>query len=1008
MKFRKILPILLFTLFTLNNLLAQNSNIKASVDPLLSGTITGTGIYVNGTLATLDAVSDIGYTFVNWTEEDIEVSQDSNYSFIVLAPRTLVANFTLKTYTISTSSIPLNGGITSGGGTFDHGNVVDLEAIPATGYTFENWTESDIVVSTDSAYPFNAESDRDLVANFSLNNYIIVAISNPVEGGIISGTGAFDHGDQVELIATPETEYTFENWTESDIAVSSDSAYSFNAESDRDLVANFSLNNYLITTISNPFEGGITNGGGSFDHGDVVDILATPETGYTFENWTESDIVVSSDSAYSFNAESDRDLIANFSLNNYLITTISNPFEGGVTNGGGSFDHGDVVDILATPETGYTFVNWTESGLEVSSDSAYSFNADSDRDLIANFSFNNYLIAAISNPVEGGIITGTGAFDHGDPVELIATPVEGYYFLNWTENDLEVSTDSLYSFPATISRSLIANFGIFKYSVTTTVIPSEGGITVGDNTYDHGTLVEMTATPNEGWNFDSWNDGDDIVWNDSIYTFIVMKETNLSAHFSKIIYNINTVSEPIEGGTITGGGNYPYDSLATIVATPNVGWNFMNWTEDDVVVYSDSLIEFNVKVNRNLIAQFEKKVYPISSTPSPIDGGETFGDSIYTHGNEVKLIAVAQSDSGWDFINWTENSIEVSTDSIYSFVATDERSLVANFQLRSYSVELLINPNEAGSISGNGNYTHGTEVTIVATESAGWIFANWTENEVNISSEDTSKFIIRENRIITANFAHNLYSVVASPMPIEAGIISGAGSFFYGQTASLTALPNVGWDFRNWSINNVIVSTSSTYEFDVIDNVNLKVNFAQSTFLVNCTVFPETAGYTSGCGLSYYNKEMSIAAIANEGWEFDCWTEDGIEVSTEPDYLFTVLNDKKLVAIFDELTAVESLDDNSIMPTEYYISNPYPNPFNPETNVNFGLPEPSEVNINIFDVNGRLVRTVLDNTSLPAGNYRNNFDGSDVSSGIYFYHIFAQSVLSDQYFKKVGKLILLK
>ncbi len=935
MKFRKILPILLFSLFTLNNLLAQNSNIKASVDPLLSGTITGTGIYANGSLATLDAVSEIGYTFVNWTEEDIEVSQDSNYSFTVLAPRTLVANFTLKTYTISTSSIPLNGGITSGGGTFDHGNVVDLEATPATGYTFENWTESDIIVSTDSAYSFNAESDRDLVANFSLNNYIIVAISNPVEGGIISGTGAFDHGDQVELIATPAT-------------------------------------------------------------------------GYTFENWTESDIVVSSDSAYSFNAESDRDLIANFSLNNYIIVAISNPVEGGIISGTGAFDHGDQVELIATPATGYTFVNWTESGLEVSSDSAYSFNAESDRDLVANFSFNNYLIAAISNPVEGGIIAGTGAFDHGDPVELIATPVEGYYFLNWTENDLVVSTDSIYSFTATISRSLIANFGIFKYSVTTTIIPSEGGIATGDNTYDHGTLVEMTATPNEGWNFDSWNDGDEIVWNDSIYTFIVMKETNLSAHFSKKIYNIEITSEPIEGGTTTGGGNYHNDSLATIVATPNVGWNFLNWTEEDVVVYSDSLIEFNVNVNRNLIANFEKKVYSISTTPSPIDGGETFGDSIYTHGDEVKLIAVPQSDSGWDFINWTENSIEVSTDSIYSFVATDERSLVANFQLRSYRVVLLINPNEAGSISGDGNYAHGTEVTIVATEGAGWYFANWTENEINMSSDFTYKFNIAENRIITANFGHNLYSVIASPIPVEAGIVSGAGSFFYNQTASLTAIPNIGWDFKNWTVNNVIVSTNSTYEFNVVEDVNLKVNFSQSTFLVNCTVFPDASGYTSGCGLSHYDQEMSISTVANEGWEFTNWTEGGIEISTDPDYIFTVLDNRELVANFDLLSDVESLDDKSILPTDYYISNPYPNPFNPETNVNFGLPEPSEVNIHIYDVNGRLVRTVLDNTSLPAGNYRNNFDGSDLSSGIYFYHIFAQSVLSDQNFKKVGKLVLVK
>jgi len=114
------------------------------------------------------------------------VSSLASYSFTATADRTLVANFTSITYTINTSALPVAGGSTSGGGTFNSGDSVTVVATANAGYNFVNWTEGGGVVSTLASYSFTATADRTLVANFTPVSTITIAklhISSPVTGG---------------------------------------------------------------------------------------------------------------------------------------------------------------------------------------------------------------------------------------------------------------------------------------------------------------------------------------------------------------------------------------------------------------------------------------------------------------------------------------------------------------------------------------------------------------------------------------------------------------------------------------------------------------------------------------------------------------------------------------------------------------------------------------------------------------------------------------------------------
>jgi hypothetical protein len=96
------------------------------------------------------------------------------------------------------------------------------------------------------------------------------------------------------------------------------------------------------------------------------------------------------------------------------------------------------------------------------------------------------------------------------------------------------------------------------------------------------------------------------------------------------------------------------------------------------------------------------------------------------------------------------------------------------------------------------------------------------------------------------------------------------------------------------------------------------------------------------------------------------------------------------------------------IPLVYTLSQNYPNPFNPSTVIAFGVPEASHVSVNIFDLVGRQISTLI-NEDLIAGNYRRTFIADHLSSGVYFYRIVAASKNGKgRLFVETKKLMLIK
>ena len=111
---------------------------------------------------------------------------------------------------------------------------------------------------------------------------------------------------------------------------------------------------------------------------------------------------------------------------------------------------------------------------------------------------------------------------------------------------------------------------------------------------------------------------------------------------------------------------------------------------------------------------------------------------------------------------------------------------------------------------------------------------------------------------------------------------------------------------------------------------------------------------------------------------------------------------------FDESQLVGIKCDNSNdIPTEYSLTQNYPNPFNPQTTIRFALPKSSTVSVKIFNISGKLVKTLVKNRKYNSGTHSlvwkgTNEKGLAVSSGIYFYRLKTENVT------KVKRMVLLK
>ena len=224
--------------------------------------------------------------------------------------------------------------------------------------------------------------------------------------------------------------------------------------------------------------------------------------------------------------------VISFSGGMGVITANAVPEAGGTITGGGAYWIGETCTLYATANEGYTFVDWTENGQQVSTESTLSIFVMESHDLQANFSVNSYEVAVEAQPEEGGTVAGSGIYDYGTTVTVSASPNEHYEFVNWTENGVMVSNSAEYTFTLDGDRHLVANFGQESFTVSATVLPANAGSIEGVGNYVYGQTAILTARPNANYAFLEWTENGAFVSNQPSISFAVTQDRHFEAYFS--------------------------------------------------------------------------------------------------------------------------------------------------------------------------------------------------------------------------------------------------------------------------------------------------------------------------------------------------------------------------------------------------------------------------------------------------------------------------------------------
>lgn len=421
------------------------------------------------------------------------------------------------------------------------------------------------------------------------------------------------------------------------------------------------------------------------------------------------------------------------------------------------------------------------------------------------------------------------------------------------------------------------------------------------------------------------------------------------------------VSDVTMGTTIPTPGTYAYNpgDTLTITALAASHRHFVQWNDGD----THAVRTIVVSGNATYTAEFDYDSVTIifanadtamgTITPVP-------GVYIYHVGDTINAQAVANT--GYHFANWyigigtlldsiNNNPLEYV---IPAFMAGVEMTITPHYVANMYTINVYANDNTLGIVTGTGNYAYNTSATITATPAAYCTFVEWNDG----NTDPVRTVLVTGNASYTATFQaipqHNVTVHVAPDANM--GTVDGEGLYYENSTVTLTATPNDGYVFVGWAYEGTsssewaIISNIPTYSFtmDTAD-VELYAVFEPAPQPATLTVnFNSYAGHVlindvqTDIYLGLIGDNVTLQAVANDGFRFVGWSENGNVFSTDANIILMLTESAtEITAVFEQAVGIDDVNASNI--TIF------------STNNNIIVRGAAQQTIRVYDLVGRLV-----------------------------------------------------
>ena len=650
--------------------------------------------------------------------------------------------------------------------------------------------------------------------------YTVTTTVNPTGSGTVSGgDGLYYLGQSCTLTATPNTGYGFYYWRENGTIKSYDPVYTFPVLGNIELEAYFG-EPFTITVSANPTEGGTVSGGGEFGYNQQCTVTAAANEGYLFSKWTRntSSSAVACLPTYTFSVTADADYVAQF-------TEI------------------DGIAIGEPTNTSYYLPTYTSYPYSLTQQIYTAEEMNSGACNIGSVTFFNAGYGETRNLTVYMVNTGKTSFSSSNDW-ITVTEADKVFEGSFTTTYRNWSTlyfNTAFHYDGHSNVALIVDDNTNTWSGNTNC-----------RTFDTETTQAIRIN-GSGTNYDPSNPSD--------YTGTLMSVKNQVVFgIANPQYYVTVSVDSSGGGTVSGsGGPYFYGQPITISATPNEGYVFNYWTRynenngNDEVVSCLSTYQFNVTETATYVANFEAidgiaigdatytnaylPTYYYYSLSEQIYTAEEMGgeavDISYvsffnTGSSRTRNLSVymvhtdkASFDNTTDWIAVTENDLVFSGNVIFSANGWTNIYFERLFEYNGVSNVALIVDDNTNSYN---SYTSFRTFDAEGTQAIR-INGSGTNYDPSNPSDYTGTLMSVKNQVVFG-IPTSYYTVTASANPAVGGSVSGGGgTYFYGQNITLTATPNNGYVFNNWTKNGEVVSYLSTYQFNVTESATYVANF---------------------------------------------------------------------------------------------------------------------------------------------------------------------------------------
>ncbi|MBO5702788.1 MAG: InlB B-repeat-containing protein [Clostridia bacterium] len=661
------------------------------------------------------------------------------------------------------------------------------------------------------------------------------------------------------------------------------------------------LNKFIVS-----FE---TNGGSPvtsvlMDDGDTINLSGyTPEAreGYDFVGWyLTSDFSGSSISSHK--VKSDTIFYAKWIPHRYSVT-LNKGYGIDSVSGGGEYDYSALVNVSAQLKPGYSFLQWTASGVPNSNSANYSFLLpDGPVELTAVGKLNTY---NITYNLAGGTVSGINITQYTveDGAITLVNPTRiGYVFLGWTGTGLSEPTVNV-TIPTGSygDREYTANWKAGKYSVTWV---DAFGNTILSEELDYGTTItNIPANPSKsGYTFCGWKGytagmkmpAYDVVvtarWEVSVRATIDNNGTIVCV-FDGHVYNgssgeVAILHIPLEIGTIGAG--------STIAFTPAIGYKISKVTftigeetsvNTNPTVLSDGSYVYVIPAE-GITAEMEITVE--TTLKQCTISFESNGGSVVSPISELYGTAISKptdpTKEGYSFAGWyTEPTLE--NEYVFTTMPADDITLYAKWSINQYTITFNT---DGGTPVAAITQDFGTDITKPADPTkVGHTFAGW---DIEIPDKMPG-----EDITITAQWTPYTYTV-SYQLGLIPERLTNAGVFVqqtkkYGINLQLNAVEPtaLGANFAGWDTDG---NGTADYQAGDTYTGNEALTLVAVWTPKPMKVVYSTSGLPAGVTATfesqqgYYNDSVTVQSPAVVGYQIVKIEVDGIEVSFDYDIKF--------------------------------------------------------------------------------------------------------------------------